>query len=419
MKIAFVMSLLVWLWMAGLAVGQAQTRLEMTVSNNWDMERDGELLEVPVSRLEALHLSAERKLVVYDSRGVQVPYQITHDGFLLVPVTANSRSRTRYTLAAGTPDSMQVYACGKYYPERMDDIAWENDKAAYRAYGPALQKSGEKAFGYDIFTKSVPYPVVEKRYALQLDSLSWAEVNRLRSEGRNVEADSLYSTFCYHVDHGNGMDCYSVGPTLGGGTNALLFDSDIIYPYCYQSFEILDNGPLRFSVRLTFRPFTLKDSKSVVETRVISLDKGSYLNRTEVTYAGLTHPVSVIGGIVIHPQNPDGYCFDKKAGYIAYADSTDNVDNDNGIVWVGAVFGEPLTTAGVRWFPAEERKQRNGALGHVVGETVYHPGKSLVYYWGSGWSKAGIPDMEAWKTFLLQFRKRLEMPLEFDIKVIK
>ena len=138
MKTAFVMSLLVWLWMAGLAVGQAQTRLEMTVSNNWDMERDGELLELPVSRLEALYLSAERKLVVYDSRGVQVPYQITHDGFLLVPVTANARSRTRYTLAAGTPDSMQVYACGKYYPERMDDIAWENDKAAYRAYGPAL-----------------------------------------------------------------------------------------------------------------------------------------------------------------------------------------------------------------------------------------------------------------------------------------
>ena len=25
----------------------------------------------------------------------------------------------------------------------------------------------------------------------------------------------------YHVDHGNGMDCYAVGPTLGGGTAAL------------------------------------------------------------------------------------------------------------------------------------------------------------------------------------------------------
>ena len=50
----------------------------------------------------------------------------------------------------------------------------------------------------------------------------------------------------YHIDHGNGMDCYAVGPTLGGGTAALMPDSAIVYPYCYKDYEILDNGPLRF-----------------------------------------------------------------------------------------------------------------------------------------------------------------------------
>ena len=45
-----------------------------------------------------------------------------------------------------------VVACGRQYPERLDDVAWENDRAAYRAYGPALQEKGERAFGYDIWT---------------------------------------------------------------------------------------------------------------------------------------------------------------------------------------------------------------------------------------------------------------------------
>ena len=37
------------------------------------------------------------------------------------------------------------------------------------------------------------------------------------------------------------MDCYAVGPTLGGGTAALFPDSTIVYPYCcllYTSREV-------------------------------------------------------------------------------------------------------------------------------------------------------------------------------------
>ena len=38
-----------------------------------------------------------------------------------------------------------------------------------RAYGPALQATGEKAYGYDVFTKRVPEPVVEDRYDGELN----------------------------------------------------------------------------------------------------------------------------------------------------------------------------------------------------------------------------------------------------------
>jgi len=30
-------------------------------------------------------------------------------------------------------------------------VAWENDRIAFRTYGPALQATGEKAVGYDIW----------------------------------------------------------------------------------------------------------------------------------------------------------------------------------------------------------------------------------------------------------------------------
>lgn len=47
----------------------------------------------------------------------------------------------------------------------------------------------------------------------------------------------------FHVDHGEGMDVYAVDYTLGGGTAALLDSAgNIVYPYCYESYEILDNG---------------------------------------------------------------------------------------------------------------------------------------------------------------------------------
>ena len=167
---------------------------------------------------------------------------------LIFPASVKGDASAVYTIAEGTPQPVDVVACGRQYPERLDDVAWENDRAAYRAYGPALQEKGERAFGYDIWTKSVSEPVVEDRYD--------GDLNRGIS---------------YHVDHGNGMDCYAVGPTLGGGTAALFPDSTIVYPYCYKDCEILDNGPLRFTAKLVYNPLVVKGDSSVIETRIISL----------------------------------------------------------------------------------------------------------------------------------------------------
>ncbi|WP_304227179.1 DUF4861 domain-containing protein, partial [Phocaeicola plebeius] len=357
----------------------------VTIANPLAIERTGEMVEIPVNDIYTqLNLSDTAQFVIYDEKAQEVPYQLTYDEKVVFPVSIASKASVNYTVQQGTPSLVNAVVYGRCYPERLDDIAWENDRAAYRAYGPALQKSGEKAYGYDVFTKSVEELVVEDRYAMELDSASRAEIKALREAGKKEEADSLSRAISYHIDHGNGMDCYAVGPTLGGGTAALMPDSAIVYPYCYKDYEILDNGPLRFTVKLVFNPLVVKNDSNVVETRIIQLDKGSQLNKTTVSYEYLTQATPVAAGLVLHAANPEGYAYDAAKGYISYADPTTNAEAGNGIVYVGAVFPASVQTT-TQLF----EKPVGDALGHVLGISTYEPGNDFVYYWGSGWSKYG------------------------------
>lgn len=396
--------------LAGCSTGEKV--VAVSVQNPLDLQRDGEMVEISLNDLKKIKLKTGEGYEVLDKNKEQVPCQLTYNNLLIFPVTVEGKGKAEYTIRAGHPQKVDTVSCGRFYPERLDDIAWENDKAAYRAYGPALQKKGEKAFGYDVFTKSVSYPVVEKRYAMELDPVVRAEIKKLRANGEKAKADSLQRIISYHVDHGNGMDVYNVGPTLGGGTAALMDGENIVYPYCFKDHDILDNGPLRFTMKLTYNPLTVRGDSDVIETRVLSLDKGSYLNRTMVTYQNLSQPTSVAAGLVIHPENPKGYEASATDRFIAYADSTNSPKNGNGIIYVGASFPKPLTSASAVMFP----KEISGAIGHVLGISPYKPGDTFVYYWGSGWSKGGVKDMNAWTSYLKDFSVKLASPLKVSVK---
>lgn len=384
----------------------------ITVTNPLDFNRAGEMVEIPITQIyQRLHLPDTAQLVIYNEQAQEIPYQLTYDDQLIFPASVSANASCNYTIQQGTPSQVTTTVFGRQYPERLDDIAWENDRAAYRAYGPALQKTGEKAYGYDVFTKSTENLVVEDRYALELDSASWAQIHALQKAGKKKEANELINKISYHVNHGNGMDCYAVGPTLGGGTSALMPDSSIVYPYCYKEYEILDNGPLRFTVKLTFNPLIIKNDSNVIETRIIQLDKGSQLNKTTVTYANLSQPTPVTGGLVIHAANPEGYSHSAEEGYTAYADPTTDAKADNGIVYVGAVFPDSDLETKVKLFD----KPIGDALGHVLGVCTYQPDDTFVYYWGSGWSKYGFPSDKDWTDYLKSFSQQVRNPLEVSI----
>ena len=370
-----------------MALFACTTRHSIEISNPLDIDRENEV--TAISLAEIRNVVGYSSFVITERNGKEVPYQITHDSLVVFPVTIEAGATITYDIEKGKPASVDTIACGNFYAQRKDDFAWENDKAAYRAYGAALQASGERAFGYDVWTKSVAHPVVAKRYR---------------------EAFAKIANF--HEDNGDGMDVYTVGPTLGAGTAALI-DSHgvIVFPWCFESYEILDNGPLRFCVRLNYPPSTFGKDSLVRESRVITLDAGEFLNRTEVIYDGLSEQATVAPGIVLHRHNPDGYLLDNEKSFMAYADLTDNPDGQNGIIYVGVVAPQADTVA------LSPMVQPEGdGVAHLLAKGAYHPGTTYTYYWGSGWSKGFMPDWQQWTSYLGDFKKRIENPLKAHAK---
>lgn len=396
--------------MAACTSQKNEPTITFAVTNPMNLDRAEELVAVDYTIIkDSLKLDNNVSLIILDAAGQQVPYQVAADRqTLLFPASVSAAATALYTFKTGTPATFEATVFGKHYPERVDDIAWENEYSAYRLYGPALQASGERAFGYDVWTKSVTTPVVDERYNKELGSQS--VVDSLKAAGKAEEAAEFYRSVSYHVDHGNGLDCYKVGPTLGGGTAALYDNGKIIYPYCYKTYEILENGPLRFTVHLTYNPTQVGDDM-VTEHRVISAMKGSRLNYCTVFYEGLSKETQVATGLVIHPENTDTMAINAEQKYIAYADLTDNVNNGNGVIYVGAVC-PTMKEARPEWFTTiESQKERGGASGHVLAIADYQPNSAYNYYFGSSWSKGGMPDMQTWETYLSEYSQKLDKPL--------
>jgi hypothetical protein len=214
------------------------------------------------------------------------------------------------------------------------------------------------------------------------------------------------------------MDCYTVGPTLGGGANALLnSDGSLFMPQCYKTFEILDQGPLRFTVRFTY-PEQNFNGEKVTETRIISLDAGSQFNRVMVTYQGLSQSVKMAAGLVVHKDNPTAYVLSQENGYMGYEDLgdasvynakyRDELGRQMGKIYVGLLFpSKEITTT--------YQQHENGiATGHILGITTYQPNTTYTYYFGSGWNKNPNTDFHSltdWEAHLSHAANCVRNPL--------
>lgn len=385
---------------------------EIVLYNDTLIHRVGEMVEVDAATIP---VEEGEYLVIRNAEGEQVPYQITHDDKLIFQADVKAGDKVCYTVGTSRiAPQFQTYACGRVYPERVDDVAWESDLIAYRAYGPALQKSGERAFGYDVWVKNnTDLPVVEERYAKELNPKTKARIASLRESGKVAAADSLAASVSYHNDHGNGFDPYKVGPTLGAGATALLYGKSIVYPYCYSECEILDNGPLRFTAKLTYLPTTIGE-RTVTETRTISIDHGSFLNKTTVCYNGSEGEYEAMSGIVLHEKEPRTI-YNAEQGYVTYAEPVEPAEA--GELYLAMYFPEGWESAEDRfWNKGDDKPQ--GAYGHAAVYNTLFEGETLTYWWGGLWNKATaveVPTKEAFDELMAEVVAAKKAPLQVSV----
>lgn len=408
------MKKVIYLFIAAITTSCSSSKIaNITVTNSSNFDREKEIVEIPMKDLsKKINLAKNSQVVVIDKQEKEIPYQITFDKNLIFPVDIKAKKSSKFKVKIGTPKKFSTITCGKKYPERFDDVAWENDKIAFRTYGPALQATGEEAFGYDIWVKRSEKPVVNARYAMELDTNTLAKIEKLQKTDPKA-AKELREKTSYHFDHGNGLDYYKVGPTLGAGTSAFMIDNALIYPYCYKTEEILDNGPLRFTVKLTYNPLTIKGESSVIETRIISLDQGSQLNKAVVSFTNIKETLPLATGIVLH-EGSNEYAMSADKGYIAYADPKDTI---NGQIFVGAVFPESLNTTKIIPFTDKEAKKiKGGSNGHLIAISNYKPNSKFIYYFGAGWSKWGFNTQTDWYEYIDLYAQKIKSPLKITVK---
>ena len=342
-------------------------------------------------------LGADNKapLRVLNQSGLEQPCQLTYDGQLIFEVNVPPTAQMTYHIEATQPAKTLSWVFGKQYKIRKDDIAWENDRCGFRAYGPALQKTGERSFGIDVWTKNTPELVIFKRYVD--DYMGNLQEDSLRKAGDNTQASHINRQTSFHLDHGNGMDAYSVGPTLGCGAPALMKQGQLIFPYCYRDYHILDNGPLRFTLRLDFAP----NADGITEHRLISLDKGSHFNRMTVWYEGIKTPTTLATGILLHGKSD----IEITKNSICYADPTDNAKAWGSQIFVGTLFPNGID---------ETAKFDN--LNHALGLKNNYRGEPFTYYFGSAWSKYDVPTFAHWTLESKLFIDNIQHPLIITIE---
>lgn len=370
-----------------------KAQVTVTITNPSDMQRQ-EVVEADLTAIcRQLGTASSDSLVVRNALGQEMTWQKSYDGRLLLSVAMQAKGKVVYTISKGCPSTFKSFVYGRIYPERLDDLTWENDRGIYRFYGPALQRTGEKSFGTDVWVKNTPELVVEERY--RLHSWGWHQGDSLKKAGKVKEGNDVFMNHSFHLDHGHGMDVYAVGASLGCGAPALLNDGKLVFPYCFKECKILDNGPLRFTAELTYGT----TEAGITEHRLIVLDKGSHFNKITVWYDGIKTPTALATGVVLHGE--DNVVLGKD--YVLYADPTDNPKVHQSQIYVGTLFPNGVS----------ETITHGGAQRHAVGIVGGYRGEPYTYYFGSAWSLYDVPTFTHWKLmadeYLFRMKHRLDV----------
>lgn len=374
------------------ATSLATAGASLTVSTKHELAiaRPSEMVSVPWSAVvKALPEARIDRLIVRDPKGASLPYQVMKGadgaGFtdLLFQYDYRAGERTatfsvQASAAVVPPFPARTFA--RFVPERLDDFAWENDRVAHRAYGPALaapRSAGSNkevlvASGIDVWSKRVAYPVIDR----------W------------------YHGGAYHADGGEGLDHYKTGTSRGAGGSGVWVNGKLYTSGNFARWTILANGPVRTVFELSYDKW-LAGAFFVSEVKRFTVDAGQQLDMVDSTFQFDTPgPVTVALGLTRNSADKT------EAGSSALVDLT-----PRGVLaqWETRRTLGGLGTAVLLTGPAAGRA--SDASNELLLATITS-GKPLRYFAGAAWSGSGhIADQHAWRAYLVQAAARAASPL--------
>lgn len=246
-----------------------------------------------------------------------------------------------FAAAEDSPGKPRTYVLRN--PEGAQNINWENDRIAFRVYGPTVRH--RVGSGIDVWPKSVEYPVIDKWY-------------RLSAAG-----------FEYHVERGEGADFYHVGRERGCGGSAIWRNGQPFASETYGTHQIVANAPDHVDFTLEFEPWDAAGLR-VSETKTIRMVPGTNFFR-------VTHTVNTAGaanitvGLALTALSEAGLRQDKVRGTMSLWEQADPAYPALGTV----IIADPRHVTG---FDAAGKD-------HYMLLTV-KPGEPFTYFVGAGWA---------------------------------
>ncbi|MGQ2985231.1 DUF4861 family protein [Flavobacterium sp.] len=299
-------------------------------------------------------------------------------------VRANETEAYKLSVDSKTSSSGIMYGTySRFIPERSDDLAWENDKVAFRVYGPKGQQEALKGIpgstlssGVDIWLKRVSHPVIEAWYA-------------------GHKASPGY----YHTDRGEGYDPYHVGASRGTGGSGIWIKDSLQVSENFIAHRIIATGQLRTVFELDYAPW---GEFGVRETKRITLDVGSNFSKFEVTVRSDKKLPNYAVGITMH-RNEGKVGMDKKKSWFRHWEKIDDAYIGEGIVT------DPETIMSAFAYVSKTADQSNLLV-------LLKPNSKIVYYAGFAWQKSGqVDDVSEWDAMLQRQAQIIAHPLEVKI----
>ena len=360
----------------------------ITIKNSLDFERTFETIEIQKSSLNvddftSVGIKNIKTGELQVTQFVDVDGDGTMDELLFQPkIAPNSEAKFEVvTITEAEQPKAEELCYSRFVPERTDDYTWENDKVAFRVYGPDAQYRAENnlpqptlSSGVDAWLKRVSYPIINKWYKETL----------------------VDKTGSYHEDTGEGLDNFHVGVGRGVGGIAIKVNEEYYYSKNFTKYRTITTGPLRTSFYLEFEDWDAAGNK-ITETKTISLDLGNNFSKFSTNITG-TNTISA--GLILHEKDGEVSGSDQN-GWVSYWQP--HADSELGT----AIIASKETFKSFEKYDVEA-KDVSAADAHLNVSN-----NKVVYYAGFGWKKAGnFTTKKEWETYLEMFSKQVNTPLE-------